>query len=146
MKWQQNNTITHSATASPSTSTRATHPRSHPLDSALLSSFSLFLSLSDPLSPFGPRDPMAGKEGEKKRRRRKKKRGLAGWLTDSLQVYSEIRKEQRVPVFILLTGTIIRPFLHPFSFPFHQVFLSVFFSPPPPSSYPQSSLGIGRPL
>lgn len=43
----------------------------------------LSLSLSDPLSPFGPRDPMAGKEGKKKkkRRRKKKKRGLAGWPT-----------------------------------------------------------------
>lgn len=45
-------------------------------------------------------------------------------LTDSLQVYSDIRKEQRVPVFILLTGTIICPFARFFSCSLSHFFLS----------------------
>lgn len=48
----------------------------------------------------------------------RRKVGTKADLTDSLQVYSDIRKEQRVPVFILLTGTIICPFARFFSFSF----------------------------
>jgi len=48
-------------------------------------------------------------------RKDKRKVGTKAGLTDSLQVYSDIRKEQRVPVFILLTGTIICPFARFFS-------------------------------
>ena len=83
---------------------------------------------------------MAGKEGKKKKKKKEEEEERTGWLTDSLQVYSEIRKEQRVPVFILLTGTIIRPFLRSFLFPSTR-FSYLFFSrllppPPPPSSIP----------
>lgn len=93
MKWQQNNTITHSATASPSTSTRATHPRSHPLDSALLSSFSLFLSLSLTLSRHsGHGIPWRGKRGKKKKKKEEEER--TGWLADRL-VTSLFRDPER---------------------------------------------------
>lgn len=130
MKWQQNNTITHSATASPSTSARrATHPRSHPLDPAPLPSFPLSLTLSR--HPGHAGIPWRGKRGGKKKKKDEEEE-RTGWLTDSLQVYSEIRKEQRVPVFILLTGTIIRPFLRPFLFPSTRFFY-LFFSRPLPS-------------
>lgn len=71
------------------------------------------------------------KEAEKEGRR---KIGVKASLTDSLQVYSDIQKEQRVPVFILLTGTIICPFALFLSLA-RFCYLSQFFSspsPPPP--------------
>jgi len=68
-----------------------------------------------------------GKEIERKSERRTA--GAKAGLTDSLQVYSDIRKEQRVPVFILLTGTIICPFaLFFFSLSYLALSISLAFS------------------
>lgn len=128
MKWQQNNTITHSATASPSTSARrATHPRSHPLDPAPLPSFPLSLTLSR--HPGHAGIPWRGKRGGKKKEGRRRRED---WLADRLvtSLFRDPERTARAGIHFVDRNH-YPPLPPPFSFPFHQVFLSVFFSPTP---------------
>lgn len=82
-------------------------------------------------------------ERERECKEREREAGVVVGLTDSLQVYSDIRKEQRVPVFILLTGTIIRPFAPfflSFSLPRYALSSSLSLSPSLfPSNLPELS-------
>lgn len=78
------------------------HPQRLPLILILTPSFHSF-----PLSLYLPRIRILQKKKTIRGTKNRKNRGT----TDSLQVYSDIRKEQCVPLFILLTGTIIFPFV-----------------------------------